>query len=445
MCASKTITKTIQVLIENEQIKIPQDFSNFLHEKVKKNTKGGRPSFLSELAKDHNITEEVLNILEYAWIKNRGLSWISKKYNTTKDPIWRLLKALEPLKDQLVDYLINVPRRKRWYIQELDQSDYETVQQYILRARRDGLKHYKEYIKRAKRAWRALNYKDPANWTTDEVVDYLSTLKDGVVSGMLDAIRQVAPQVRDKQSGIRVGRFRDKIKRHKKNLFGAEIVLMRKALEIDEYVLIVSDLHITLGAREGATDTKSGITGLSWENFHDNFKKCDLYESKVRGGITWRDCPVDLFFKDLPERLRALWIKRGKPTTAKIIPGGYKELLEIYKRLKIILRKAYEGKIDPSLLQEFVTMRPHDADKIHVNMLWEAGVPLEIVAGEYLGQGEGIGLMGRGWLDLNTIKKHYLSLTTRSKRFQKIRNRITQYSRHFDCNQKKIPLIVIHS
>lgn len=431
----------MQTHIENQQVKIPQDFTTFLDKKLKRNTKG-RKSFISELAKTHDITEEILNILELAWIKHKGLTTIANKYNISKDPIWRLLKALEPFKPQLVNYLTNVPRRKRWYIRELDQSDYETVQQYILRARRDGLKNYKKIIRMAYHVWRILNYTDPANWTSDEIADYLSNLSDGSASGQLDAIRQIAPQICDKQTGIRVGRFRDKIKRHKKNLFGAEITIMRQALKNEPYLPAIFDLHITLGAREGTKDTKSGITGLSWDKLHDKFTRCDLFESKVRGGITWRDCPINLFFADLPDRLRALWIKAEKPTTAKIIPKGYSELRMIYKQIKLILQKEYEGKIDPSLLQEFVTMRPHDADKIHVNMLWEAGVPLEIVAGEYLGQGEGIGLMGRGWLDLNTIEKHYLSLTTRSKRFQRIRKRITQYSRHFDCNRKKILLLV---
>jgi hypothetical protein len=444
VCATTTITKTIQTNIENEQVKIPQDFSSFLHKKLKRNANGGRPSFISELAKDHNISEEILNILELAWIKNKGITTIANKYHTTKDPIWRLLKDLEPFKNQLVEYLLNFPRRKRFYIRELNKSDYETVQQYILRAHRDGLKRYKRVLRRAEHIWRALNCSDPSNWTTDEVLDYLSTLTDGAASGALDAIRQIAPQIRNRQTGIRVGRFRDKVKRHKKNLFGAEINMIQQALRNEPYLRLVFDLHITLGAREGAIDPTSGMTGLTWDKFHENFTRCDLYESKVRGGITWRDCPTDLFFVDLPDRLRALWIQAGKPTTTKVIPRKYRELLDIYNQIRKILKKTFQGKIDPSLLKEFVTLKPHDADKIHVNMLWEAGVPLEIVAGEYLGQGEGIGLVGRGWLDLNTIKKYYLSLTTRSKRFQKIRDRITRYSAHFDCNQKKIPILLVH-
>jgi hypothetical protein len=82
-------------------------------------------------------------------------------------------------------------------------------------------------------------------------------------------------------------------------------------------------------------------------------------------------------------------------------------------------------------LKEFITLRPHDADKIDVNLLWEAEIPLEVVAGQFLGQSEGIGLMGRGWLDINVIKKHYLSLTQCSERFKKLQNQVHVYSDRF--------------
>jgi hypothetical protein len=152
----------------------------------------------------------------------------------------------------------------------------------------------------------------------------------------------------------------------------------------------------------------------------------------VRGGINWRDCPVDIFFKELPQDLKTIWKERGRPTDAKLLLGGYKELGQIYREIREALGQEYEGKVDPSLLKEFITLRPHDADKIHVNMLWEAEVPLEVVGGLDLGGSEGIGLCGRGWLDVNVIKKYYLSMTARSPRFQKTRDQITAYSHIFN-------------
>ena len=114
------------------------------------------------------------------------------------------------------------------------------------------------------------------------------------------------------------------------------------------------------------------------------------------------------------------------------IVAGYDELRSIYAAIRQVLDEYYRGKLDPSLFKELTTLRPHDAGKIHVNLLWEAEIPLEVVAGKYLGKNEGIGLMGRGWLSIETIKKHYLSLTQRAERFQKLMNQVTEYSTRFN-------------
>jgi hypothetical protein len=408
---------------------IPPNFLEYVQNKTKKNGEGGRPHFLQVLAKDHDAVEETLNIVELAWVKNRPLGEIARKYQTHYDTIYRILHDLEPWKAELADYLLRVPRRKKWYIPELDQSDYETVQAYIKRAKRDGLHNYAKNIKNARRCWTQLNYKDPENWNADEVCEYLATLKPVAQSYMLDGIRQVAPHLKEE---IKTGRFREKISRRKKDIFGSEVQLIHEALKDHEDIKTVWDLHITLGAREGKVNSESGLAGIRWDRFKENFSRLDLYESKVRGGIWWRDCPIDLFFKDLPDRLRALWIKRGKPTNEKLLLEGYKEITRTYKQLREILNTRYNGEIEPSLLKEFITLRPHDSDKIHVNLLWEAEIPLEVVAGQFIGRGEGIGLMGRGWLDINVIKKHYLSLTQRSERFKKLRDNVRAYSERFN-------------
>jgi hypothetical protein len=419
----------VNILIEREaEVQFPQFLTDFVNERLRNKLFGGRPHFIQQLAKDHNVTEELLNILELAWIKNKPIRSIAKQYNISYYTIYRLLQELEPMKRPLSEYLTRVPRRKKWYMPELDSSDYETVQGYIKRARRDGLKTYKQIIKYARRCWTALNYKDPSNWESDEVCDFLSTLKPVAQSAMLDCIRQVAPQLRDQ---IKTGRFREKIARRKKDLFGNEINLIHAALKEEPYLKTVFDFHISTGLREGSRDPRSGLVGISWDRFKNDFRRVDLYESKVRGGITWRDCPTDLFFDDLPVRLKNLWIERGKPTNERFILHGYKELKAIYKTIREILKAYFDGKIEPSLLKELTTLQPHDADKIHCNLLWEAEVPLEVVAGQYLGQGEGIGLMGRGWLDINTIKKHYLSLTARSDRFKELEQQVRDYSGRF--------------
>ena len=71
-------------------------------------------------------------------------------------------------------------------------------------------------------------------------------------------------------------------------------------------------------------------------------------------------------------------------------------------------------------------------------MLWEAEVPLEVVAGQDLGRGEAIGLMGRIWLSVDTIKKYYLSLTHRSDRFKRLEAQVKEYSRQFNGKEARL-------
>ena len=421
----------MQSKVEIDQIQIPQEFITFMDKRLEKKREGGRPNFLKVLSKERNSIDEVLNILELAWLKNKSYGRIAKKYFTSYYTIYRLIRDLEPLKESLFDYLLNAPRRKVFYNRDLNTSDYETVRSYIKRARRDGLKNYKRTILTALKCWRSLGYKDPGNWTPDEVVDYLSTLTYGAASVALDAIRQVAPQIRE---DVRTGRYREKLRRRKKDIFAKEFMMIVDALRANNLAWeeVVFKLHVTLGAREGKTNSKSGICGLSWDRFHKKFTRVDLWESKVRGGLWSRNCLVGLLFRELPQTLSQIWMERGKPTAEKLIIGGYPELLNIYKRIRAACCQYWEGRTEPDILKELTSLKPHDADKIHVNLLWEAEVPLEVVAGKNLGRGEGIGLMGRIWLSTDTIKKYYLSLTERSERIQKLRVQVQKYSNRFN-------------
>lgn len=119
--------------------------------------------------------------------------------------------------------------------------------------------------------------------------------------------------------------------------------------------------------------------------------------------------------------------ERGKPTTEKLIIGGYKELTAIYKGIREALVKHYDGKIDLAILKQFATLRPHDADRIHCNLLWEAGIPIEVVAGKYLGGSEALGIMGRVWLRTDTISKYYLMLSERSPKMLQYRAQVLEY------------------
>jgi len=426
-----------KVTIEIQKATLPKKFEIYIQGKLMKSKEGGRPNLLQKLQKEkRDAKEEVLNILEMIWLKDKGLRQVAKKYKTTYITIWRLVRDLEDFKDGIITFLTLMPRRKMFYKKETQTSDYESVQAYINRAKRERIRTWRDKLNLAKRCWRYLNHKDPANWTADEVVEFLDTLSYGAKPNVLDGIRQVAPHLKDQ---VKTGRYREKLRRRKKNIFAKETKMIIETLRgynLHDHETVFK-LHVTLGAREGARNTDAGLIGISWDRFKDNFIRVDLWESKVRGGIWSRNCPVELFFKDLPQRLKELWVLRGKPTTEKLI-RDYKKLRQVYKDIRQALAKHYKGKLEPSLFKELTTLKPHDADKIHVNLLWEAGVPIEVVAGQFIGKGEGIGLMGRIWLSTDTIKKHYLSLTQRSERYRRLLRQVEKYSARFNgyCDEK---------
>lgn len=419
--------------IPQKEITIPEEFVDLIRKKAELNGEGGRPNFLQmQTQQGKDPLEVVLDILELNYLKDRPYRKLAKKFETSYHTIFRILKMAEPWKQDIAYYLVTIPRRKNFFNKNSETSDYETVQNYIERAKRDKLKNWKSFITTAMKCWKFLKYKDPARWTANDVVAYLDQVKGyGAQSNHLDAIRQVAPHIKDQ---VKTGRFREKIQRRKKDIFGPEYQMIRKALKLAEmdYESLVIDLHVTSGAREGTKDPKAGICGISWDKFKKNFTRLDLWESKVRSGFWSRDCPMDLFFSDLPDRLRDLWIERGKPQDAKLIEGGYKGLLEVYGTIRRVVAEEYRGKIEPSLFKELTDLKPHDADKIHVNLCWEAGIPLEVVAGDYLGGQEGNGLCGRIWLSVDTIKKYYLALNKRSKRMDRIYAKVKEYAKQFN-------------
>ena len=413
---------------------LPVDFQQFITEKSKVNGAGGRPHLLQTVTDPENT---LLDICEDVWIKNKSPRKVAKNLKTGYLTVYRLLKEIEPYRAQIIEHLTQSPRRKKFWIRPF-LSDYETVQNYLKRAKEDELKSYIGFMRYAEQAWKALGYKDPLNWTKTEVLEYLNTLSEGSQSGAFDGIRAVAPQFKDKLNTnyMSVSRFRAKLKIRKRAIFGKEFSMMQKALKTQsmEYEKMFLELHVTVAFREGARNSKSGMTGLRFNSFKKGFHLVDDYESKGKTGheMTWRNCPTDIFFADLPARLRAYWEQRGKPTDAKLLENGYSELLEIYKRIRKALVDYWRGKVDPDVLTEFSQLKPHDADKIHCNLCWEAGIPLEVVAGQDLGSGEGLGLVGRGWKSVDIIKKHYLSLTQRSDRYQSMLQKVRDYSAQFN-------------
>lgn len=154
MVAQRQIQDKVQVPLK---AKLPSAFLGYIDSKIQPNESGGRPHFLSVIVKQGRDPNEILlDILEDAWLKGKPLGAIAKHYHTSHDSIWRLLKDLKEFKPAISELLLKIPRAKKWFIEEFETSDYETVQNYIKRAKREGLKNWAGM----RSAWRRGGQKD---------------------------------------------------------------------------------------------------------------------------------------------------------------------------------------------------------------------------------------------------------------------------------------------
>lgn len=316
-------------------------------------------------------------------------------------------------------------------------SSYPTVQAFINRAQASGLKTMHETLKSTDKIFHFLEYKDPANWDGDDLNRWLATRPASMKSADLIHARKVAPQLANygSEEGMNAPRPGNlKIVNYKRyDLLTSEIV---KALDhLDETgfyeASTIVRLHLVLGCREGSVvheGEEPGLLNLPWSRVNLSKKTADVYEGKVKKGILWRDCPLGLFGWNVPDRIREL---KGRVTefeigdrtnkidsTSKVVGMSYESLLAVYHLFAQTLRA-----VNPDASFDDVT--PHTGRHLHVNLLWERGVPMELIAGD---SEAGFGLCGVGWTDLSTLKKFYFTLSMRSPKVEAARRAAEQAS-----------------
>ncbi|MEM2185286.1 MAG: hypothetical protein QXS74_09705 [Nitrososphaeria archaeon] len=381
------------------------EIKNMIQEYIRKNVLGeekdaGRSHFLSKY-EDPYI--ELLKILQRSWVKDESDNQIAKTYNVSYISIYRLRKYFEQYKEDLLKLIEQeLGERKYFYvIQEGENgfikvlSDYENVLNFYRRYLRSTRTPKKQYIKNillnAEKVWRFLGRKDPKDWTLTDIDNFIVHLRErGVSQSLIQqyivAIRQVAPHL------VSQGLTTDWTKSSRScELFLEDLkqildILYSKGMDREAFIL---KLHISLGSRE------QSFTKLKVDDFQNEV--VNVFESKVKGGILWRNINYTWLFDELKDEIKKYALPDGK------IVKNYDELRRIYKRIR--------DAIIP-ILGEKGRITPHYARKIHVNILWELGVPLELVAGQIIGN-EGYCWFGVGWSDLNTLRKHYLALSSK--------------------------------
>ncbi|MEM2260731.1 MAG: hypothetical protein QXY65_06660 [Candidatus Methanomethylicaceae archaeon] len=377
------------------------EIKNIIQEYIKttilgENKEAGRSHFLKNVEDPYM---EILKILQRSWVKGESDSQIAKTYNVSYISIYRLRKYFEQYKEDLLKLIEKeIGEKKYFYIIKEENgflkiiSDYENVINFYRRYLRSSPKPKKRYLqsilRNAEKVWVFLNKKDPKDWSLSDVDNFLISLRERNIDikSYVVAIRQIAPHL------ISQGLTTDWTKRSRTcDLFLEDVreiikILCENGMEREAFIF---KLHLSLGCRE------ESFSKLKISDFREDY--VDIYESKVKGGITWRNIKYTWLFDELKDDVKKYVNEDGK------FVRNYEELRLIYKRISSILT---------SKIGEKGKILPHFARKIHVNILWQLGVPLELVAGQIIGN-EGYCLFGVGWSDLNTLRKHYLSLSSR--------------------------------
>ncbi len=339
-----------------------------------------------------------------------------KAHETAKDEVWNRFEAWASGK-----------RERRSIYEETSEgkyvSSYPTVQAFINRAQATGLKTLYETLGTTDKIYHFLEYKDPSRWDGDDMNRWLATRPASMKSPDLIHARKVAPQLANygSEEGMnapRPGSLKvTNIKRY--DLLTSEINRALDHMDETGYyeASTVVRLHQVLGCREGSEKHEGELPGLlyiPWSRVNLTKGTADIFEGKVKKGILWRDCPLDLFGWNVPSRIKELkgrvfQFQIGERTVKidsreYVLGMSYDSLLAVYRLFASTLRA-----VNPDATFDEVT--PHTGRHLHVNLLWERGVPMELIAGD---AEAGIGVFGVGWTDLSTLKKFYFTLSMRS-------------------------------
>lgn len=304
-------------------------------------------------------------------------------------------------------------------------EDYEIVQKWVAMMKSERLKSWSDRVRNINRVWEILDKKNPANWTYDDIkLKAIPELRKGKrgkplksIFGYLIAIRSLRPDFKIGEKVIKTKGEKGKINFEWRVAF-KEIVRNNLMSEYFEAAkegasdpLLAETLvrnHVEWGSREGykgyerwaaneVDETQiGGLLGTRWENIDWVDATISIYETKTGGGTTWEGCPMKLFGDTAYNMLQQLWERQGKPKQGRIFPLKPAEMGAIYIRI----RKHFEAKGYPWAH----VIKGHFDRKLHASLLKNAGVPLEVVAGQ-----APHGVMGVGWEDLSTLQKFYVA------------------------------------
>ncbi|GEM_PF-6627721 len=339
-------------------------------------------------------------------------------------------------------------------------SPYEEGQRYLIEKK--AKKSFDGMVTGLNRIYEEIGKIPPKKWTYELVKGYLDNIalnesKDEAFQKCV-LIRNFLPRKfgTGGETPIKTDQYKRSINERVKtyDLFTDEVEAVITYIERQGfwYVAGLHRIHMLLGCREGTItherdmarneNGKGGILGLLWKNIDWNNQTIDVFEGKVKGGILWKGCPLDLFEWEVMEYLERLKTFKGsfvlpnipftkpnrsnpkepivyykdveveiEPSEQVVFNISYDKLNSIYRYINSIYEKLWGRQAGAANYRKFDKITPHTARHLHCNLLFERGVDSTVICGD---AARGEGFVGVGWTDETTMKTYYLSLVRRT-------------------------------
>lgn len=169
-------------------------------------------------------------------------------------------------------------------------------------------------------------------------------------------------------------------------------------------------VHVSLKCREGGEkhhrETGASFCNLLWERvlWEDAYYGAPrttiaVYETKTGGGTLWTHCPLNLYWRKLPDDFKAYWESQGCPKE------GYVWGEETYGDYRRLFKKIRQ--------RTGLDVRPHDMRNTGATWLHSMGAD-NLAIGQYSPGQDAIGFGGVGWENAEIFYQRYGRLTPKA-------------------------------
>jgi hypothetical protein len=434
--------------VELKVADLPQELKTKIAELFKLNgaKRAGRPNILQVLQdRGHDPHKIMLEIIFLHFIEKYSLEKVAErvqsKYGveTTKMTISNLITALDKagLLGSILDYAqTKVERKVRlWWVDEEGRyhSDVDYIESWLERHRhtlkmkviQTHLRYLEEIVNELKKLPHEWNEDDIARFLNMKYEYYKKTIQELAQKNHKGFYGKLTEKELDDRARENTRKYLVTIRRFlmwvgrsdlavkfghsewKREYALIDYISLEEWKKIEASELFTSEeilllkLHITVGCREGHKE-RSGLSGLRWSKINWKTNRIDVYESKVKGGLIWQGCSLELFWPDLPEQLKNAKRKNDSDFIVDSLMGfnSLNQVVEWYssmnERLTKVLGRHY---------------RMHFNRKTHAIWLIEADVALEVIAGK-----PSQAFFGVGWEDVQVLLQHYGTFTEQKVR-----------------------------